>query len=494
MTQPSRAAPRWLPSPFALVAAVYIAFFVALVVARGLVDADYFWHVTTGRLIAESGSVPSTDPFSFTWAGQPWVLHEWLGQLFIHLLVSSGGAVPAGVVFGVIIGAAPLVVGLALRAEGVRVASIAALLALAAYVFAPFATVRPQAISWLLVALLIGLLMRLRSEHRLRPWLVVPLFALWANVHGLYVVGLGVLGLYALFSLLGRTVMAPRRWTVIGMVAAAFAASALTPAGIEGLVYPLRYLDGSDWGIRNIQEWQSPDFHDPRHWGLLLLIAGLALNGGRATPGWLTTLSLVGIVMALVATRNAPLAALFALPTLALGLDDRLLRWDRPERPRTDAGRRVLETGVTAILVAAVLVIMPGAVSADAALRRGFPVEGAGALERVLPDARVLADYDWGGYAIYRHYEDGGRVFVDGRSDMYGDAILQDYSTIRAADDGWAELTERYGVEAILLPPSAPLVRGAAQEAGWCEAHRDEISVLLLRESCPREASASIGP
>jgi hypothetical protein len=85
---------------------------------------------------------------------------------------------------------------------------------------------------------------------------------------------------------------------------------------------------------------------------------------------------------------------------------------------------------------------------------------------------------------IYRLYEEGGRVFIDGRNDMYSEQILEDYSAIRNANSNWQELVGRYGVQAILLPPNAPLVRGPAKDAGWCDAYRDAEQVLLFKD-CP---------
>src|SRR5688500_7912454 len=73
MSELTRRLPR--PDAVTLAGLVTVAFFVVLVTARGLVDADYFWHVTTGHLIVTDG-FPRTDPFSFTWFGRPWVLHE----------------------------------------------------------------------------------------------------------------------------------------------------------------------------------------------------------------------------------------------------------------------------------------------------------------------------------------------------------------------------------------------------------------------------------
>ena len=474
-----------LPSPFVIFAVTVAALFGIITTARGLVDSDYYWHVTAGRLVAERG-VMTTDPFSFTWGGQPWVMHEWLGEILIYWLVSAVGVGVATFTFGVISVCGPLIVAGVVHRRGVPMLPLAIATGLIVYVYASYATIRPQAISWLFLGILVGVLITLRPEHRWRPWLLVPLFVLWANVHGLYVIGLGVLGVYALFTLGGWTPMAPRRWAMVGMLVAAFLGSMLTPAGPAGLLYPLRYVDAGDWGLRHISEWQSPNFHDPAQLGLLLVIVAVVANGMRATPAWLGFVALAGVVGALLATRNAPIAALLALPTLALGLGDRLPGRVRERPPRIAQARRVMEMVMAALVIAGAAIIVPGlpAVSGARVIPRSFPVAAVDELERIDPDARVLAEYHWGGYVIYRLFDAGARVFVDGRNDMYDQRILEDYVTIRNAGDGWEELLAAYGADAILLPPEAALVNGIAQDAGWCEVHRDDVAVLLL-PSCP---------
>jgi hypothetical protein len=147
--------------------------------------------------------------------------------------------------------------------------------------------------------------------------------------------------------------------------------------------------------------------------------------------------------------------------------------------------RRIKELGVAVleIPVPGVLLLPRAATSSDP-MRRSFPVAGADALERANPAAHVLAEYGWGGYLIGRSWDDGLRVFVDGRNDMYPDQVLADYSSLRAASDGWQELTDAYGVDAILVAPGAPIVEAAASD-GWCEAYRDDVQVLLLPACTP---------
>jgi len=483
---------RWLPSPIVILALALGGVMFALTVTKGVQDPDYFWHLTTGKLIAETGKVPSTDPFSFTWYGQPWTPHEWLSELLIFRLVDGIGRIGALLVFGLFPPAIFGMLAAALARQGARVLALGLPFALGAFVLIPYVTLRPQAISWLLLAVLVWFLLEASAAHPRRFLLLAPLFVVWANLHGLYVVGLGVAGIYLLFTLAGRTAMSPARGWAIGGVAAAIGASMLTPAGPIGILYPLRYVEAGDWGLANIQEWQSPNFHEPAHLAFLVLIVAVGLNGGRRTPGWLVALSWIGIAMGLLALRNVPVAVVLCTPTLVLGLEarlhDRASRHPRkPNGPSRAFGRRVLELiAAVAIAIGSFAVLVPRDMNAaiDTDLAQRFPIAGVDRLLALQPDANVFAEYGWGGYVISRIHDAGGRVFVDGRNDMYSQQVLLDYTAILSADPGWAALAQRYGVEAMLLRPETALTRGPAKDAGWCEAYRDAVQVLYLK-NCP---------
>ena len=93
---------RFLPSPMAIFAMTLGGILVGIAVTKGFRDPDFFWHLTTGQLIAETMRVPSVDPFSFTWAGMPWTPHEWLSELLIYWLVDGVGRIGALVLFGLL--------------------------------------------------------------------------------------------------------------------------------------------------------------------------------------------------------------------------------------------------------------------------------------------------------------------------------------------------------------------------------------------------------
>ncbi len=488
---------RRLPSPLAILVVTGTALVCIVAVVHGLSDPDYYWHLTVGRLIAQTGQVPTADPFSFTYAGQPWTAHEWLGELLMYLLVRGIGPVATMVAFGIAGMAGPAVLARVLHRQGVGVPALGIGLLLATWIMVGYATIRPQVLSWALLGILVAILTeaqpRLAGGRALLPrrvvWLPAP-FARWANLHGLWIAGLGVLGIYTLFTLAGRTGLAAVRGRVLAIGLGSTLACSLTPAGLGTLTYPLRYVDPGDWGLDHISEWQSPNFHDPTYWSVLLLVLLIAVGGSRRTPGWLRLCAALGAAGSLLAIRNAPVGLMVGLPVVAAGLDE-LLRLPgglaarlRARTPGVALGRRLVMLELAVGLVAIGCVVVPVLPAARATFPSTYPVAGVDILLRDQPQPRVLAEYGWGGYVLSRIYDHGGRVFVDGRNDMYPQQVLNDYSTIRDASAGWPDLVRRYDVNAVLLPPGAALVRGPLAAAGWCTAYRDAVQVLMLR-TCP---------
>jgi hypothetical protein len=482
------AVPRWLPAPIALHVAVLGALLYAAFLSKGPWDSDYWWHIRTGELISE-GQFPRTDPFSFTWAGMPWTLHEWLSELLIFKLVDGLGYVGAVLVFALVPGIAIGILAFALHRLGLRTAAVAVATSLAAFLVIPYATIRPQALSWIFFAVLVAGLLHLRPDRARWSLLLVPFFVLWANVHGLWVVGLAVLVVYAVLTAVGMTPMSPAKGWALAMIPLAMLGTAFTPEGPSLLLYPLRYVDAGDWGMANITEWQSPDFHDPAHLPFLVFMGAVAIFGRWRVPWWMSLLAFMGVAMTLLALRNGAVAAILGAPAIAVGIDAALRDWrpDRPERsPRIARQRRLLEVVVAGLIaVAGVVIFWPQDIGAAvrASENRELPVQGVALLRERVPDGRILAEYGWGGYVIGQMFPDGARVMVDGRNDMYDDAILEEYGLVRDADPGWADVAERYEVDALLFPPYRAITKGPAEDAGWCEAYRDENEVVYLR-SC----------
>ncbi len=181
-------------------------------------DIDFWWHLRTGQLIAESGAVPRVDPFSFTAAGRPWVAHEWLWELGVFRLYRLGGYRAAVLLSAIIVTLAYAILYRLLRHLGANEIAAAALVLWAAFLGVPNLGARPREFTFLFFALFLDRLYRYRTGESGQLWLLPLLMPLWANLHGGFVFGLGLLGLFALSEtvawLAGRGPAPRRLWAV----------------------------------------------------------------------------------------------------------------------------------------------------------------------------------------------------------------------------------------------------------------------------------------
>jgi len=458
-----------------LVAAVVVYALLLAVGERLLNDPDTYWHIAAGRWIWAHGTVPSTDPFSATMAGQKWIAHEWLAQL---LLAGAYGALGAAGAVALTALAAAATLGILIRALArvVRPSLALAAGALAFFLMASHMTARPHVLALPILVLWAAGLVRARAEER-RPSLSLLLFmVLWANLHGGFVVGLGLAGALGVEAVLlapdgEARIRAIRGWALF-LIGAALA-SLVTPQGIEGWLFPFQLLHQT-FALTFVNEWRAPDFStlQPLELWLLALIAFGFWLGLRVPPFRL--LLLLGLIhMALGHTRNAELLALLA-PLLLVEAAARLT--ERPEA--SDEGspstRALAVCGLALVLLTA------------AAVYRGYdqenpkiaPAAALAAAEQAGLAGPVFNDYDFGGYLLFRN----AKPVVDGRIDFYGDAYMRDYSAaLDAEDDALPRFLDRYKVAWTLLKPDLPAVAALDRMPGWQRLYADSAAVVHRR-------------
>ena len=110
-----------------------------------------------------------------------------------------------------------------------------------------------------------------------------------------------------------------------------------------------------------------------------------------------------------------------------------------------------------------------------------FPVTVAHDFASNLEKGRVFTSDQWGDYLLWTGYP-RQKVFIDGRSDLYGEEIGNDYVTILEARPGWREAMDRYKVNMVLVPPETPLIELLSFNPAWHVLHRDKQSVLLAMQ------------
>src|SRR5216683_3399245 len=450
-------------------------------------DPDLWWHLANGRLIVTTASIPHVDVYSFSVAGQPWVMHEWLADLAMYLLYQLGGLPALVAIFAAIVTASAVCLYLLLRQTGLAASAAAALTLVGVLAGSTAWGARPQLLNVLFCGLLLLGLMRYRAG-RLSAFVLPPFIWLWANLHSAFLVGV----IISLLFLAGEVVdswrarpdaMPRRRLVALGWAIFASAGLAfVNPFGVQTVLFSLGTLT-SPLIQNNIQEWGSPDFHSLA--GILvegmifLLLAGLATGRVKArTSEWLLAFAL--LYLALASQRHVPLFALAAAPLMGrcaqalLSLASSLLppaeqraasqaalRW-KPFRPMGNSLTLgainlalLIVVGVGMIAYRAVPSLRPAAEAT--AISGVLPVDAADALQRIGRPARVFNYYDYGGYLIWRLYPDGDRVFIDGRVEVYGSQVFSRYLRVSYLASGWQDVITQPHPDAIVLPSAHPL-------------------------------------
>jgi hypothetical protein len=295
-------------------------------------DGDAARHLTVGSYILDTGGIPREDVFSYTMSGAPFVPYEWLAEVASALSYRWAGLAGPVALHGIVIGLTFVVLLAQLRARGHAALLALGVTALAVGISSMHWIARPHAFTFLGAAVFAAVLDGWQGGRRSHRWLwLLPVsMILWANLHGGFLVGLVLLGIYGGADLL-RWAAGPR--AIVPAAArhlrelllpalATLAATLLTPAG-PGLLGHVTGYFGNRILVDRTAEYTSPNFHDPAYRLFLLTIVVLL-----ATVAWSRRrpqlheglLALVFLGFALYSLRNIPLFGIVTAPLLAAQL------------------------------------------------------------------------------------------------------------------------------------------------------------------------------
>jgi hypothetical protein len=464
-----------------------------------VVDSDTWWHLRAGTWMLEQRQVLRQDPFSTTRLGEPWVYPGWLAQISLAEAHQLGGLAAVHLWTGALLTLTFILVWMTMDGPLLMRAFV---LLLAAASSSVFWSARPHIFSLALTAGMVLLLERFVTKPTRWIWLSVGLMALWPNLHGAFQTGLLLIGLYLLAVLLDmaleiwkgacRPAEAWRRerrpvLTLAACLLLGVLALGLNPHGFALIGYAGKTL--SIGVLRDfIQEWQSPDFHDPRSQlfvlMLMLLLAAFAATDRRpATREVLLVTTFAA--MAFFAWRNVALFAVVAAPVLsrhaasALGRLPPLSRRSRDLPPEL-ARRLNLGLAVGWALVAGILLVrflQPERLERSAL--QAMPAAAVRSIQQEELPGPLFNSYNWGAYVLWSMYPDY-RSFVDGRTDLFDDSILQEYLQAWRGAPGWEALLDDWQIQTVLVEPLAPLAL-RLEAAGWEKTFTDDLAVVFTR-------------
>jgi hypothetical protein len=478
---------------------VFVSVLFVLVFSSGqglLGDGDTGYHIRTGELIAETWQIPKLDPYSFHNPPLKWTAHEWLSEVIMAMIYKAAGLTGVVLFFALLLALIHwlLFQMLRRRSDDIFLCAVVTLLATAAS--STHWLARPHAFSLLLALVWCTLLDRFQYRQKNTLWYLPPLMLAWVNLHGSFIIGLVFLliylvgnGFYALTCGGTRRAAHSRKAKSLAMVfLAALLVCLINPHGWEILLFPLR-LTSDRFVMDHVTEFLSPNFHDvlPFKYMLLLTISALALS---RTPLNVIEVSLLVLVsyMALYSARHVSLFAIVVSPILLRNLETILNQFPNGilqlYRKRVenllsiDRSVKGFLWPVGSIALMAGLA-MAGSISYDFDAAK-FPVAAVRFLKNERISGNMFNNDEFGDYLIYA--APAYHVFMDGRSDMYGEKHGGAYLQVANALPGWKTVLENYKISWVFFDTESPLTAALREQTEWQPIYSDRVATIFVKK------------
>ncbi|WP_028970240.1 hypothetical protein [Sphingomonas sp. URHD0057] len=433
-------------------------------------DGDVSWHIATGQWILDHRTIPTTDPFSFTWAGKPWVAIEWLAESLYASAYRLGGYSGVAALVTAALMALHAIVFLNAARFLRSWSAIGAVVAMDV-VLIPMMLARPHLLTWPLLALWTWLMMRARERDSAPPLAAALIMTPWANLHGGFVFGLLIAALFGFEALMAAPdrMRVVRQWGLFGLACAL--AVCINGNGLEGVVHPVRFT-----GLKMlpfIDEWKPSSLSATPVFFVVLALTLALIAWKRPRLPWVRWLLLGGMLgLALLQVRHQAMLAIIAAVILPQG-------FARGAEVSLEAERRrVMRLALPAMLaLVAVRAVMPMQLPDNEA----NPWKLIAAVPADLRSQPVLNAYSMGGPLILS----GIRPYVDGRGDMYGDELVLDYvRIIRGNSSAFDAAVRRWNIRWVILSDqNRKLIAVLDGSPDWRRLYRDKVGVIYVRRA-----------
>lgn len=490
---------------------VFAGFFYVSQIA---VDPDLWWHLKVGERILGTQTVPHFDEYSFTMPGHRWVDHEWLVDGWFWWMRVHGLWLVVGVIFSAL-ASIPFFFWIKRSRSFLGLAIIL----IAAIFTTNIVGIRPQMITFALFFVLFEII-RLRFEkNRNYFWLLPPIFLIWANLHGGFLVGLAFMGFcvfahYAyLFFKKMRINFSDVRSDIL-IILTSVLVTFINPYGIE-IYHELYRVLLSANTAKYISEWQ-PALSTYLFSSVVIIAIFIAFGLARDFRRVYSTSLFLGAVFVfalfLKSVRHGVFFLIGAMPFILLSADKvENIVFSSPDRRFKDR---------MAIVVSIILFISFAAFSYRIYRTENYPYPAA-AVEFIKKEVknsgqiRIFNNYGWGGYLIFHAPEI--KVFIDGRmphwAGEYGEGAMKDSVKVRFGQDqnAWQEVFKRRQINMVLAASDEAAEKGlrakwrkkllanvyikklynlvvkeesfdlkqTLQENGWRVRYEDDVSVIF---------------
>ncbi len=457
---------------------------VAVICLRGSPgsDPDVWWHMAAGRWIVQHHALPHVDVFSRLSPSPHWNAYSWLFDLLVYGLYRGFGLV--GIMGFVVVMVLSILAALhritgRLQADFLK----AVLIAVAGILcFEQLYSPRSWLFSIFFFIVQLDMLERARSTGRWKPLLwLLPMYAVWANLHIQFMDGLVVLGATACEPWLARLWPWPeprqlRAGKLFAILGGCVAATLVNPYG-WGIYHSAYKLVTEPGVINQIQELLAMPFRNWQNYMVLAMaVAAAMVIARRKKPDlWQSLLLVMGLVISFRSQRDVWFVVSIAAMILAEGLPAR----EPALRPLPKLARPLMAVAVFGIAFVAALIMHVDHASLRAKMARKLPVHAVDAALAKKYPGPLFNSYGWGGYLIWRMPMP---VSIDGRAAVYGEKRLQRSANSWLGKPDWAGNPNLKTARLVIGPSGVALAQLLKQDPDFRLVYKDKVAAVFVRK------------
>jgi len=459
-----------------------------------LLNGDVWWHLRTGIWIFQNHAVPHSGLFS-QYVDRTWVDGSWgFDVLTAGAYKLLGLRAFAVLLMGFKLALAAVTFVLA-RGRSGRFWCAVLLSAIAQYVITDL-VLRPNLFSILFFGVELFLLLQSRRSSDVSSLLWLPvLFFLWANLHGQFLMGLLLLGLYVaaegtefLLRISGVDSIPPPSHSLAKVLAIAglsVVATLFTPYLFN--LYPSALeTTYSKVLFDDFQEMQAMAFRRPQDFVLMLLVmaAFLALGRQRSRDLFKIGAMVIFTMFAFRVQRDLWCAVLPAIAVIADAVAD---CQSEPKRQKSEQLSK-WEKPLVAVLVLVVFLVAILRLASNPVLlnrtSRAFPVKACDYIRANQLPGPLFNTYYWGGFLMW--YLPEYPVSIDGRLNLYGAEINERYFKVTGGNQRFETEPSFVGARIILLERNSAMIKALttlpALRDQFRVAYQDDVATVLVRQ------------
>lgn len=459
-------------------------------------DGDTGYHIRAGEYIIETLSVPTRDIFSYRTPPLQWTAHEWLSEVVMALIHKISGLTGVVLFFSFLIAFTYYIFFRIIRRQGGNI-----LLCIVVFILVITSSqihwlARPHIFSLFLLVVWYHILDEYQYRGKNYLYLLPVIMLPWVNLHGGYIVGLLLLGMYlagnlmlTIFSCDTEQRHCRSKLRPLGLATlATLLITLFNPKGYQILLFPFKTVSNR-FLMDHIIEFLPPNFHEPLPYKYMLLFMIAVFAFSRRT---ITVIELFLVLlftsMSLYSARYIPLFGVVVAPILVRLAGPLLEEWRgrlaefiqrRSERiTSVDSSAKGYLWPLAAVLMVVFLL-------ANGRIQHTFDekkaaVDAVEFLKKEHLHGNMFNDDEFGDYVIYAAWP-AYKVFFDGRSDMYGTENIKEYFKITRLEPGWAEVLRKYDINWIFYGNGSTLSEFLLQRSDWKLIYADKVANIFVR-------------